>query len=53
MAAVFASSTAGRRGAIRMPVLRRTRVVTPAIAASTTSGSGQGSSGGYGNVPNG
>ena len=42
----FANNTAGRSGAIRMPVARRTRSVAPAIAASTVSGSSQGDSGG-------
>ena len=51
VAACFASNTAGRSGAMRMPVANRTRVVAAAIAASTVIGSSQGASGGVGNLP--
>ena len=51
VAAVFASTIAGRSGAIRIPVASRTREVAPAIAASTVSGSSHGTSIGNGNVP--
>ena len=51
VAACLASSTAGRSGAIKMPVARRTRAVADATAASTMSGSYHGASGGTGNVP--
>ena len=51
VAACFASSTAGRSGAIRMPVASRTRDVADAIAASTISGSNQGASAGPGTCP--
>ena len=51
VAACLASNTAGRNGAIRMPVASRTRDVADAIAASTMSGSNHGASGGTGNLP--
>ena len=53
MAAVFASSAAGRSGAIRIPVVERMRSVTVAIAVSMVSGSSHGASGGNGNFPHG
>jgi hypothetical protein len=40
VAASLASSTAGRSGAIRIPVLSTVRRVAAAIAPSSTSGSG-------------
>ena len=51
VAACFASSTAGRSGAMRMPVASRTRVVIAAHRREHVSGSSHGASGGVGNLP--
>jgi len=51
VASCFASSTAGRSGAITTPVDSRIRCVTPAKAASTIKGSNQGKSSGAGKRP--
>jgi hypothetical protein len=53
VAAVLASSVAGRSGAMRMPVQSRSAVVTAATAVSTVSGSGHGQSGACLNEPHG
>jgi hypothetical protein len=53
VAMVLARRGAGRSGAIRMPVVSRTDVVTVAIAMSRLSGSRKGASGGSGNRPKG
>ena len=51
MATVLASEAGFRSGVMRIPVPSRMRDVTVAMAVSSVSGSGHGSSGAKGNSP--
>ena len=53
MATVFARTPGVRNGAMRIPVVSRSRSVTIAIAVSMLSGSRNGASDGRGKDPNG